>query len=542
MADKKNKVSFGIDGATLAKIDWERARGRIVHDTKSDFIYAPHIGHIFTNGFEKLSELVQSELKAGNFTAMQPITIRVPKSSRMRVVGSRRLGPAYSRPGSILLPKDRLLYQVLADEAAPLINGHMDKSVCFSHWLADKSASDMFVPTRECWGALQKRLRRLSKDDELKYVVRLDVANYFSSINQHTLVNYLKAIGLKAELASPLENMLVRFTGDRSSRGIVQGVYPSDLLGTFYMCPLDISLKDSGCQSARYVDDVYIFCRSMDEAGAVVGNVIRELQNYDLTLNEQKSAILRKHLLATEEPDLEALFAKAVEEVHDNLADVGGGYGFQSNWDVEEEAAPHAEDLKLIATQDLFNAVAEFDGQEEKIERFCLPIFAAVSSDYACQHVMENFFDRPAMTQIYAWYLSKFIEEEEVRTFLCEALVDQRLTYGWQRMWVVAALLSDKVGLLYDYDSEVKACLSMMKQEHDAVKAVFGIFACRWGGFPRRKAIFNDYGNYSEYVRAALLFGAQFFPVQEKDNALKAWGGHSQLHELIAMSTFKQKA
>src|SRR4029077_16732397 len=55
-------------------------------------------------------------------------------SFRIRVaVPSKWLGPAYSRPGSILLPWDRILYQPLADKAAPIIKSKTDSLRSFSH-------------------------------------------------------------------------------------------------------------------------------------------------------------------------------------------------------------------------------------------------------------------------------------------------------------------------------------------------------------------------------------------------------------------------
>jgi hypothetical protein len=56
-----------------------------------------------------------------------PLTIEVAKSFRIRIAASsKRLGPSFSRPGSILLPHDRLLYQALADQAAPIVADKTD--------------------------------------------------------------------------------------------------------------------------------------------------------------------------------------------------------------------------------------------------------------------------------------------------------------------------------------------------------------------------------------------------------------------------------
>jgi hypothetical protein len=43
MAEIKAGSPFGMDSAMLAKIDWTLALKRVSHDTRTDFIYAPHL-------------------------------------------------------------------------------------------------------------------------------------------------------------------------------------------------------------------------------------------------------------------------------------------------------------------------------------------------------------------------------------------------------------------------------------------------------------------------------------------------------------------
>jgi len=87
------------------------------------------------------------------------------------------------------------------------------------------------------------------------------------------------------------------------------------------MAPIDRFLKENRVPSARYVDDLYIFVTSVGEADEVLRALIPELRSYDLSLNESKSRIMSKNLLLTMEPDLEALFEKAVEEISSQMED-----------------------------------------------------------------------------------------------------------------------------------------------------------------------------------------------------------------------------
>ena len=62
------------------------------------------------------------------------------------------------------------------------------------------------------------------------------------------------------------------------------------------------------------------------------------LRGHDLVLNEANSVVIPKRAFITEEPDLEALFNAAVDEISEQLDDddFDADYGFQSEWEDEE--------------------------------------------------------------------------------------------------------------------------------------------------------------------------------------------------------------
>ncbi|TCN34075.1 RNA-directed DNA polymerase [Sinorhizobium americanum] len=540
MGDIKLGEPFGMDLSGVSKADWTLALQRIIHDLRSDFIYAPHLGFIYRKAGEELVEIVKRDLKDGQYKPGLPLTIEVPKSYRIRVsVNPPRLGPAYSRPGSILMPKDRLFYQLLADKAAPIIEAKTDVTRSFSHRLEDEDSPSMFKPTRACWAELQKALARHSGNRKNKYVLKIDVANFFGSVNQHTLINVLADAGYPPKFLTRLEALLTAYTGERSSRGILQGIYPSDLLGNFYMEPIDRFLADQDIPSARYVDDLYIFLGSVDASERLMRDLIPELRRYDLVLNEAKSAIMPKAALNTEEPDLEALFEEAVEEISKQVddEDFDADYGFQSEWEHEEEEKEEEyvedgddEGLELEATMVLFDSIDDHPGHEEAIERFCLPLFAKAASNYAVDHVLEAFKKRPSMSQIYVSYLAKFLPERTVYQFLCQSLEDRTLV-DWQTMWILAALITKKPS----DEAPIKAALQILKDGtvHDATRAAAAIYVGRYGDATRRRALLGVYGSVSIYVQAAIYFASRYWPRVERLNAKAQWGALNPLNELL---------
>jgi hypothetical protein len=457
------------------------------------------------------------------------------------VVPSRRGGPPFSRPGSILLPRDRLFYQALADQAAPIIEAKTDKDRSFSHRLAATNSANMFQPTRTCWSNLQKALGKHAKSKNSQYILKIDVANFFGSLNQHTLINILNDAAYPKSLSSRLEAILTSYTGERSSRGILQGMYPSDLLGNHYMTPIDEFLDEYGVPSARYVDDIYIFVDSVDAADRLLRELIPHLRGYDLVLNEAKSVVMPKASLLTEEPDLEALFANAVEEISQQVddTDFDADYGFQSEWDDEkddDEDSDKEEQLELAATKILFDSLSDYPGQEENIERFCLPLFSKAGSDYAVAHVLDAFKKRASMSQIYASYLSKFLDNKDVTNLLADLLADESLV-DWQKMWILAALMQKNPG----NDGPIKVALKILRDatRHDALRAVAAIYVGRFGDHARRKSLFSIYPSVSNYIQAAIYFSSQTWPPVERSNAKASWGGHGQLNTLLTSAMSK---
>lgn len=538
MAKVKFGDPFGLDATVIGTIDWDRATKRISHDQRSDFIYAPHFGIIYAKAGAELRALVEGELKSGQYLPRTPITVEVPKSGRLRAVGMNRIGPSFSRPGSILWPKDRLFYQILADEAAPIIEKKTDKTRSFSHRLSEPDNPAMFLATRTCWNAMQAALADHSKKAETKYILRVDISNYFGSINQHTLINGLSDSGYPKTLADRLEVMLVAYTEERSSRGILQGMFPSDLFGNYYMDPVDRFLKEYPIPSVRYVDDVYIFVSSAADAEKLLRDLIPVLRGYDLVLNEAKSAIMPKKALMTEEPDLEAMFESALEEISAQIDDeeFDADYGFQSEWDDDDDDDEEDLDLSLEATKHLFDAIPNYSGHEENIERFCLPLFAKINSDYAIGHVLESFKKRPSMSQIYAAYLAQFLDEDGVVEYLVELLTDPSLM-DWQKMWVLAALLQGPEAT----DDAVKVVNQLLidTKRHDVLRAVAAIFVGKFGDHARRKALRHLYTSLSPYVQLAVYFSSRNWDGPDRKNTRDAWGASSPMHSLMTAALSK---
>jgi hypothetical protein len=237
----------------------------------------------------------------------------------------------------------------------------------------------------------------------------------------------------------------------------------------------------------------------------------------------------------SEEPDLEDLFQDAVQEIRDQLddSDFREEYGFQAEWEGEEDDEENEEELTLKATEKLFGSMSEFPLHQEKIERYCLPIFARSKSPIAVTHVLESFEKYPAMAQIYSSYLANFVGDAMVVKRLAAIVASENVFFDWQKMWIFAGLLRCDSAT----DALVKYALGLVRGAgvHEALKAVAAIFVGKFGSFTRRKSLMSEYGGTgSPYVQSAILYASRYFPANDRRNAITNWSGHSQLHQLVA--------
>ena len=521
----------GLDKRILDAIDYEKVIERIKLDIRSDFIYAPHYNSVFVEAGEDLWVHVNDLLASGSYEPAFPHVISVPKKS------------GFTRPGSILNPFDRFIYQALIDQVSETLEDNIDRNRCFGGVLSDDPYR-MFVPENESYAKFQNKVRELCEGSA--YMIKADISNYFERIPQHGLVNLANAAGCPGEIVNLLEKMLLGFQ-ERRSFGIIQGLYPSDMLGNFFLSGLDAFCEIEGIPSARYVDDICLSFGSELEARKELSRLTEYLRADGLHLNELKTRMLPSNELVREETAVDRLFAKAVDEINQLRADEAPcngdrspgsfQYGFDADWRVQTDTDTECEDEKpveVMQTERLFNQIASYPGYEDGIEKFCLPLLESVGSDIAVDHVCERILDKPHQAVLYLSYLYTFIgRNRELAGFLENLLSSERLISSYQKMFLLAVLLeAEKISR-----QNINIVLKWLqdKREDEMVRAVAAILVSHLGTAHHRKAVKSEYKKEpSEYVRCAILHAARFFTTQEKRTCKKTWGPHSRINALIA--------
>ena len=274
-------ATFGLDDKFIKKLVNELDVSHIRDDEASDFFFLPQLDAIYQHCGDKLKKLVAEKLGKSSYGPKPPIEMEIPKGARVSARTTSIIGPNYFRPGSTLLPEDRVVYHFIAQQAEPVIENSLDRSKVFSNKPLSKAGEGFASPSNQ-WRALRNAIESAAKSGQYKFVLKCDLAQYFFSINQHELVNQLEHQGLPPELVKLAEKFLSSLTLDRSSRGIIQGLYASDLLGNGYLSAIDEFIADSGNVHFRYVDDMYIFFATADDFRSFFPKFVKKLRDYDL--------------------------------------------------------------------------------------------------------------------------------------------------------------------------------------------------------------------------------------------------------------------
>ena len=522
----------GLDPNVIAAFSKDHAIGRILNDIRTDFIFAPQYKLLLDSIPDELWDEATGQLRSGTYNPSSLITAEVPKPSGM------------TRPGSILYPVDRLLYQAVGDHLAPLIDSQLDGTRVYSHRIAVPDPRfQMFDSRGASYEEYKQQVIQLCSEGNFTHAIVADISSYFAHLNHHTLENLLNAAGVPEGLVTLLVKTMLEMWSGRFSYGIPQGLFPSDLLGNFYLSALDAFLASRGTPSLRYVDDLVLFYPAEDVARSSLAPLCRFLRGIGLDLNESKSAILSVESLIREQTELDKLFEAARQEIYEQLqeADDVSAYGFQDPWEIEQEEELLQLEAESLALEQLWEQRADIKRpKRDQLDKFCLGAFAGNRSDVAVSTVIDELGRNPHLTRMYCNYLATFVRRNvEIQRALCRFLESDTCIYDWEMQWPIAALL----GVRTLPQSTINTAVAILadRRRSNELRAACAILIAKFGSGASRTILRGHWDTEdSDHVRSAMVFGTMFFGEAERRVLLSHWGTQSPLLALIAKAVRKQ--
>jgi hypothetical protein len=527
---------FGLDNALVKKLVKDLDVANVRQDQLSDFFILPQLDAIYAHCGDKLKQSVAAKLNASSYGPKPPIELEVPKSLRVSAKSASIIGPNYFRPGSALYPEDRIIYHYIAQVAEPVIEAALDRTRVFSQKpLPTKGAG--FEQASKQWELLKSKFEEAIKSGAYTIALKSDISQYFTSINQHELINQLEHQGLQAEMVKFSEKFLAGLTLDRSSRGLPQGIYGSDLLGNGYLIGIDEFIADQGFPHFRYVDDIYVLFVTSDEFKSFFPRFVKRLRDYDLALNESKTFATAPAKLLREETELDKAIQVAKEEAAEKLTGYevivteSGPYGDT----VEDllEVPPDEEEVELEATMEVFDKLDDFSGEERhRAESFCLSFFRRANDPVAIPYVAKRWGRNPDRAREYALYLNRFANDDKHVEAIDKMIVNNAsimIDYQWawaaftmRRMHSVSpALLTIAFDMFRD------------ASQNEIVRSLLVYPICGHASAARKKDVRDGYATSPLLVQLAIIHCGNNFTAGERNALMNTAQAHGELQALM---------
>lgn len=133
------------------------------------------------------------------------------------------------------------------------------------------------------------------RNKKYPFVLKLDIDNYFDTINHELLFKRMQSVVSDLEIVRLIQLCIKmgmvnkKMKWDEIGEGVAQGAVLSPILANLYLHPFDQYVLTRTSMYVRYADDFLICCTSREEAEKLLGEASAFLENrLKLRLNEPK--------------------------------------------------------------------------------------------------------------------------------------------------------------------------------------------------------------------------------------------------------------
>ena len=217
----------------------------------------------------RFSAYLVRELETGRYDPTPSHIIAVPKSQLA------------TRPAALMSFTDRVVYEAIVAVLRPRIGNFMvgDGVVLWPRGDGGRESR---------WSKFEHSVLR----HDSEYIVSCDIAGFYESIDHDQLASAIISATGDRSVTDALVHLLDRLMG--GSRGLPQGLPPSDTLATVCLAQLDRGMIRNGFRYARHGDDVRIAADSYDHGYSAIRCMEAELRRCGLLLNGAKTRVLRR--------------------------------------------------------------------------------------------------------------------------------------------------------------------------------------------------------------------------------------------------------
>lgn len=267
-----------------AYLNMEEAVRKLRHDLTDDWYFDP-LHYVDTCNVDFFLDYFSSSQNRESYTPEKMEVFYLPKKSfvlRKAMVGTF---------------VDRLVYTAIVNTLGATIDSHISRFVFSARYNMSCNGNDgMIVNGVEQWTKMNYLIESWVKDATDGCLVRLDLLNYYDTINKQMLIRLLKEIVVddnEKACVVLLERLLKGIAKDDEGHGIPQNCDASSLLATFYASHVDEFVQAKALHYCRFMDDMYFMARDVYEARDLLQAIEKHLRAVDLSVNAQKVLFVR---------------------------------------------------------------------------------------------------------------------------------------------------------------------------------------------------------------------------------------------------------
>lgn len=192
---------------------------------------------------------------------------------------------------------DRLVYTAIVNAIGTTIDSHLSRFVFSARYNRSSHDNDgLIVNGVEQWTKMNYLIESWVKDATDGCLVRLDLLNYYDTINKQMLIRLLKEIVVdenEKACVVLLDRLMKGFAKNDEGHGIPQNCDASALLATFYASHVDEFVQSKALHYCRFMDDMYFMAKNVYEARDLLQAIEKYLRAIDLSVNAQKVLFVR---------------------------------------------------------------------------------------------------------------------------------------------------------------------------------------------------------------------------------------------------------
>jgi hypothetical protein len=289
------------------------------------------------------------------------------------------------------------------------------------------------------------------------------------------------------------------------------------------------------------VDDIYIFSNSEYDLQKLIVNICKILREQNLFINENKTILTETIKIVQQQQEFGQIFTE-INFMFDSLiaeersAIAALGYGFQRDWDDEEENlnVNTINGFRVDVIEELYNSKSNAKYQKDTIVKFCLPLLSKAKSRVPFENIKNDLKEYSHLTKYFASYLATIDKDDsDITRLIEEILIENHFIFEYQQMWMFATLLYRET----ISENALRLCTRYLQKKdiHESIRSICAMILSKMGNGRTKKIVRDEYDNEpSPFVRASILYCSRYFRSDERRAMKIAFGSTSYLNIFIS--------